>query len=247
MSLQSKISVFGTLFKIAGSFLSRPRPMISLYQRNTLPFVFKDIDFRDFLGPGFHCRLEMHLAPDTYGDVSSFELLVLSSLVAKFRPRRIFEFGTFMGKTTQHLAANAPEDGQVFTLDLPESNFETVVSRIPYDKNLLAEGKRKRVGHYFRESKFENKIEQIFANSSEFDESPYADSMDMVFVDADHTYSSVLNDTRKALHMLKKEPGKLILWHDLRQKSDVEKAIADVLGREKVFHIKDTMLAVYAS
>ena len=58
--------------------------------------------------------------------------------------------------------------------------------------------------------------------------------MDMIFVDADHTYPSVINDTGKALRMLRKdEPGKVILWHDSRQRSDVERGILELCDLKK--------------
>jgi predicted O-methyltransferase YrrM len=169
-------------------------------------------------------------------------------LVAHYQPLRIFEIGTFMGKTTYHLAANSPAQAQVFTLDLPQENFEQTITQNPYDMSLLQGGKRHEVGYYFKNTPCQSKITQLFCDSKSFDETPYAHSMDMIFVDADHTYPSVINDTKKALRMLKNdESGKVILWHDLRQRSDVERGILELCDRNKIRHIKDTMLAIYVS
>ena len=54
------------------------------------------------------------------GNVSLLELTVLARLVRARAPRVIWEIGTFDGRTTRVLAANAPA-AEVHTLDLPAS------------------------------------------------------------------------------------------------------------------------------
>jgi predicted O-methyltransferase YrrM len=233
---------------IMARFITHRRDMMNFHQSHYLEFAFKDVNFLKLVENQPLQKLILNFVPDTYGDVSWQELVTISSLVAHYKPLRIFEIGTFMGKTTYHLAANSPDQAQVFTLDLPQDNFEQTVAQNPYDMNLLHEGKRHDVGHYFKDTKYHRKITQIFCDSKTFDETPYAHSMDMIFVDADHTYSSVINDTNKALRMLRNdEAGKVILWHDLRQRSDVERGILELCDRDKIRHIKDTMLAIYVS
>jgi hypothetical protein len=53
------------------------------------------------------------------GNVSLPELAVLASLVRIREPQRIFEFGTFDGRSTVNMAVNATAQTLVFTLDLP--------------------------------------------------------------------------------------------------------------------------------
>lgn len=57
--------------------------------------------------------------------VSLQELAILASLVRLRESHRIFEFGTFDGRSTVNLAVNATAHTQVFTLDLP-SEMATV-------------------------------------------------------------------------------------------------------------------------
>jgi hypothetical protein len=72
--------------------------------------------------------------------------------------------------------------------------------------------------------------------------------MDMVFIDADHSYESVLSDTKKAFRMVSKGgSGKVILWHDLRPHSAVERAMVELSDHGQTFHIKDTALGIYLS
>lgn len=248
MGLRSKAVALGTMAGIMSRFITHRREMMNFHQGHYLDFAFRDVNFLQLVENQPTQKLILNFAPDTYGDVSWQELVTISSLVAYYKPLRIFEIGTFMGKTTYHLAANSPDQAQVFTLDLPQQNFEQTVAQNPYDMNLLHEGKRHEVGYYFKNTAYHSKITQILCDSRSFDETPYAGSMDMIFVDADHTYPSVINDTKKALRMLKNnESGKVILWHDLRQRSDVERGILELCDRDKIRHIKDTMLGIYVS
>ena len=248
MGLRSKAVALGTMAGIMSRFITHRREMVNFHQAHYLEFAFKDVNFLKLVENQPLQKLILNFVPDTYGDVSWQELVTISSLVAHYKPLRIFEIGTFMGKTTYHLAANSPDQAQVFTLDLPQENFEQTVAQNPYDMNLLHEGKRHEVGYYFKNTPFQSKITQILCDSKSFDETPYAHSIDMIFVDADHTYPSVINDTQKALRMLRNdESGKVILWHDLRQRSDVERGILELCDRDKVRHIEGTMLGIYVS
>ncbi len=48
-----------------------------------------------------------------------YEMMVLCAVAKRTRARAIFEFGTFDGLTTWHLAANAGPEARLWTLDLP--------------------------------------------------------------------------------------------------------------------------------
>ncbi|MEC9093033.1 MAG: class I SAM-dependent methyltransferase, partial [Planctomycetota bacterium] len=128
------------------------------------------------------------------------ELMVLSTICRILNPKRIFEFGTFTGASTLAIAANTENDAKIHTLDIPpgdrRSHRTGVGSDIPFDF---------KIGQAFLETKWEEKIEIHQADTREFDTSPYSGTMDLVFVDADHTYEFVKNDSRKAMEML--SPG----------------------------------------
>lgn len=137
------------------------------------------------------------------------ELLVLSTICQLLKPQRVFEFGTFTGASTLAIAANTPAETEIHTLDIPPSQRRLhrtgVGSDIPFDYE---------VGEVFRGTPWENKITIHHDDSRHFDTSDLQGQMDLVFVDADHTYEFAHNDTAKALEML--APGGSILWHDYR-------------------------------
>ncbi len=161
------------------------------------------------------------------------EALGLGMLMKKCQATRAFEFGTHRGVSSTQLAANLPEQGQLFTLDLPRSNTHThftvenaaekEVANYPVKGDLIPEELRKKVtlsGAGF---------EQLF------DPTPYAESMDFIFVDAAHTIEYVVNDSEKAWAMLK--PGGIVAWHDCRAQSpDVVKYLRSCKYRPLRIH-----------
>jgi len=75
-------------------------------------------------------------------ELSYGESAVLDALVRHLRPRKIFEFGTFLGTTTKLLAEAAPAHAVIHTIDFPE---------LPWPAPLLpCEGQTNWIGSKFR-------------------------------------------------------------------------------------------------
>ena len=55
-------------------------------------------------------------------------------------------------------------------------------------------------------------MQQLYGDSKQFDETPFFDWADLVFVDGSHAQSYVESDSAKAMRIVK--PGGLVLWHD---------------------------------
>lgn len=144
------------------------------------------------------------------GNVTSFELDVISSLVRHKQPRTSFEIGTFDGRTTLHIAANGAPDGKVFTLDLPASEVNKTRFELELNEDNFV--KKASSGDRFAKSEFRSKITQLYGDSATFDFSPYIGQVDFMFVDGSHAYQYVMQDTATALKLVK--DGGTILWHD---------------------------------
>lgn len=175
------------------------------------------------------------------GNVSLLELLILARLVRELRPRRLFEIGTFDGRTTLALATNAPDDAQIYTLDLPaESSTALAIERSErafVDKPVS--------GARFIGTDAARKITQLFGDSATFDFSPY--HADLIFVDASHAYEYVLNDSARALTMLGDSRG-VIVWHDYGEWPGVTRALDELARSDERFGalrwVQGTTLAV---
>lgn len=162
------------------------------------------------------------------GHANHVDLLYVNAIARILEAKHIFEFGTYLGRTTYHLALSAP-DVRVVTLNLPPEEDKRIA---PF------------LGSYYKGTPVEGQIELVLSDSRKFDTSAYKHSFDLVFVDGDHTYDLISNDTKKAFELLK--PGGTIVWHDFAGKSPgVLKFFGEFSQETPVFRIKDTCLVVY--
>ncbi len=170
-------------------------------------------------------------------NVTAYELTVLCQLSRRFHPAKVFEFGTFDGRSSVNLLLNSPE-AHLYTLDLP-----------PDVRTLPEEAK---VGERLRRPEFEGRYTQLFGDSRTLDFSPYAGQMDLVFIDAGHEYEFVKSDTDRALELIR--PAKdgqgagVIVWHDFGQIPGVTRAVEELYASGKapgeLVRIRQTSLAL---
>ncbi|HVS06629.1 MAG TPA: class I SAM-dependent methyltransferase [Candidatus Dormibacteraeota bacterium] len=169
------------------------------------------------------------------------EAYVLAVVAAYLRPRTVFEFGTFTGASTLLMAQHAGPDACLFTLDLPPEDRRFW---LPGTESLSREAQRKRIGERFRDTPYQRQVTQLHGDSATFDFSPYRGRIDLVFVDAVHTYEYVKNDTLKALEMLSSRGT--IIWDDCSAAiPDVPRAL-EVFGEAiPIYRVAETRLAVH--
>jgi hypothetical protein len=173
----------------------------------------------------------------SYGEMPLHEMVVLCRTVRAGAPERIFEIGTYHGGTTLQLAANST--ARIYTLDLPPEGERPVVDpeldTYPPDPGIR-----------FRESPAVERIEQLYGDSADFDFSPYAGRIDVIFVDGNHHYEFVRRDSVHALKML--APGGKILWHDYAPYAPgVVRALNELGDELELRHIEGTSLVLYDS
>ena len=157
------------------------------------------------------------------GDVTTYELYVLNSLVKAFVPKTVFEIGTLHGRTTVNLLDNAEQLDTLYTLDILEE--------LP-DNKFLTHPKA-------------GKVKRIVADSRNLETQPYHARMDFIFIDADHTYDAVINDSGKALDML--TPKGVLVWHDYTLVIDTKRACHQFMQQHpnhRYVQIENTTLLV---
>ena len=98
---------------------------------------------------------------------------------------------------------------------------------------------------YYKSSK-KNLVEQIFSNSLEFNENKYLKKFQFIFIDANHAEKFVRSDTEKSFKMISSKPS-AIIWHDFNNPKypGLTKYIKKLSNYKKIYHIKDTMLAIH--
>lgn len=186
-----------------------------------------------------------HIPSDVIGTPLE-QLSALALFARASNAKRIFEIGTFRGRTALNFALNVPEDGRVFTMDLPPSDDtrgDASDRTNTSDATIISEST---TGSDYRGSDVESRIEQIFGDSSIFDFSPYYDSIDLVYVDGAHHYDAVVRDSEEAIKMVR--PGGYVLWDEFcnfGDYADVTRAVLDVVPKGQVSHVEKTQLGVY--
>lgn len=157
------------------------------------------------------------------GNITLLELTVLARLVRARRPMTLWEIGTFDGRTTRALAANAPEGAQVHTLDLPP----TQPTRHPLTGPERTFVEKASSGSRFVGTPEESRITQHFGDSASFDFAPWSGRADFVFVDGSHAAAYVRTDTARAHHLTEGRPC-AIVWHDYGEWPDVTDVLHEV-------------------
>lgn len=219
-----------------------PQVLLSQYAKNRLNMMRKEVLFAQVADAS---RLkELYLAEifphidevavpigamnELTGHANKADMLIVCAVAKHHGARRIFEFGTHIGRTSYNLM-KTNEEAQVVTLDIgPDSNLDYA----DY------------IGNFYRQKDDHHRITQLFADSRTFDTKPYAGSFDFVFVDADHSYDGVKNDTRKALELV--GPGGIVMWHDYAPKSPgLVEFICEFTKSQPLFRIKNTPLLLH--
>lgn len=177
------------------------------------------------------------------GHVMRHSPLVLCALAQLLGCRSIFEIGTFRGDTSWLLAHNLPQ-AHVFTLDLPgpESAQRARLEITDVDEYFHTWER----GARFRDTPESLRITPLVGDSATFDFSPYRGAMDLVYIDASHSYSYVRADTEAALAML--SPTGTIVWDDYTYYPGIYaylNELAPALDRP-IYHLLGTRLAVHA-
>ena len=143
-----------------------------------------------------------------------------------------------------NLALNIPEDGHVFTLDLDEASARQL-DRHPADAPLTNIHLASHTD--FEGSSVASQITQLRGNSVAFDYSPWAGSIDLVFVDGGHDLTTVEADTEASFCLVANNRPSCVLWHDYRNADypDLTSYLDQLASTRPLFHIEDTMLCTW--
>jgi predicted O-methyltransferase YrrM len=171
-------------------------------------------------------------------NMSPMEVYCLLGIIAVRGSRRIFEFGTYDGATTAHVSSSAP-DVEIWTLDFPEDQgfLRAQAEQLGVTPS--------RTGYRYRGLPSADRVRQLYGDSTHYDFSPWAGTIDLVVVDGGHSYDTVRSDSSNALKML--APGGIIVWDDYTPLwPEVVKAVDDFAAANRLepVHIATTGLAV---
>jgi predicted O-methyltransferase YrrM len=175
-------------------------------------------------------------APDE-SELPERERRAVARIVSALKPATVFEIGTYRGRTTRLLAACSPA-ATVHTLDLPPEKMLEGGCFTKSDPSLIG-------ARFAESSDLRARIVQHFGDSRQFEFAPFYGQMDLVFVDASHSYEAVLHDSRAAFRMVRE--GGVVLWDDYHpiHGPGVMTALAELGGEKPIIWINGTRLALH--
>lgn len=184
-------------------------------------------------------NLNITISPVTFLDGGSMvtDLALLKGLAGKINNCTYFEIGTWRGES---VAVVSPECSLCYTMDLPDDEKQNIGMDEEYIKQ-----------HAVLSKKLKNVI-HLKNNSLEFDFSSLNQKFDLIFIDGDHHYDAILNDTLKVFEHLVHDKT-IVVWHDYayypgKVRNETYAAILDGLDvslHSKLFYIANSMCAVY--
>ncbi len=165
------------------------------------------------------------------------DIMLLKGLCAKTPKCSYFEIGTWRGESVVNVAEVAKE---CFTLNL--SKQEITDLGMPKEYADL---------HGFF-SKGKDNITHLFGNSLTYDFKSLNKKFDVIFIDGNHKYDYVKNDTEKVFKHLLKD-NTVVVWHDYaynpeKVRSEILAGILDgipVKFKDRLYHVSNTMCAIY--
>lgn len=203
---------------------------IKKYNKSQLP----TIDILDLLNDELGS-----VSPYSFLDGTSLisDIALLKGLAKKYQECSYLEIGSWRGESISNVADVARECVSV-TLSTKE------MRSMNWPEDFI------RVHGFF--SKEKQNIKTIEANSHTFDFKSLNKKFDLIFVDGDHTYKGVLNDTRKVFE-LRKDQNSIIVWHDYgfgveNVRYSVLEGILDGIPLENhrnLYHVSNTMCVIY--
>lgn len=164
------------------------------------------------------------------------DILLLKSLAKRYNQCAYLEIGSYRGESIAAVAEVAKE-----CLSITISPDE--IRQMGYADDARVQG-------IF--SKNKKNIDYIYHNSLTYDFSKLKRKFDVIFIDGDHSYKSVLQDTMNMYPLLRNDKS-VIVWHDygfdsVNVRHEVLEAILDGTPREyhrHLYHISNTMCAIF--
>jgi len=211
-----------------------------LKDKNPVTYIYK----RDGNNNSLEDRVVLPAFLDDDSGTRLDEMLILGAATKALRPNRVFEIGTYNGRTTSIFALNAPESATIFTLDLPSGANVEDGERDPYIDTDISLVKTRKIENFITSLSLTERCRQLYFDSMQFDPTPYRGSIDLGFIDGAHALPYVQNDTVKMAGMMS-ENG-LVFWHDYGGKGRFRPLAEylESLGRQApVYRVMGTTLA----
>jgi predicted O-methyltransferase YrrM len=203
------------------------------------PIAFLDKEGWSKVDRSSTLELPTHLSDG--GGTQIDELVYLAAITRRLQPSRIFEIGTYSGRTTAVFVMNAAADAEVITLDLPPDDPSPTDGYIATDLELI---ESRALASFARALGLGDRFRQILCDSLSFDPEPYRGTVELAFIDGAHSPAYVKSDTEKVAVMV--ADRSIVLWHDYGGKGSfraLSEYLEDLGRKARIYRVPGTTLA----
>lgn len=171
-----------------------------------------------------------------FGNSTIPDIILLKYLAKQIVNCKFLEIGSWKGETLKNLE---PHCKQMTSVTLGKDDMK---------KMGLSDEFIQQNGLFQKTIK---NLNEIFANTHSFDFAELEQKFDLIFIDGDHSYKGVLNDTKKVFENCVHE-NSIVVWHDYKDSSGIRYSVLagifDGVPRKiipNIFHFQHTLCAVY--
>lgn len=163
------------------------------------------------------------------------ELSVLTALMQSVSPRRVAEIGVHAGETAAHLLRLIPSIEEYIGIEVvPDYITSLKIQR----KEVLADLPGRMAAH-------DPRFKLIVRKNGSYDVTlEDLGTLDAMFIDGDHSFDGVMNDTDLAIKCVRK--GGIIIWHDYYLAQPDVLGVNQVLDRlpsdRQIFRVEGTCM-----
>ncbi|WP_313892569.1 class I SAM-dependent methyltransferase [Psychrobacillus sp.] len=137
------------------------------------------------------------------GGSSVMDYFFLKAVMQRCNFRTYLEIGTWTGES---IAAVAEIADKCYSISLPDDNEALFTTFKSYCN-------KANFSRYFSNNK--DNIVHFYGDSLEFDYSQIKDEINLVFIDGDHSYDAIKQDTKNIFELVGYE-NSIIVWHDFK-------------------------------
>ena len=165
--------------------------------------------------------------------------MLLKGIAQQFKECKYFEIGTWRGESVINVAETAKT---CYTLNLSSDEIIDLGLKKEYAD----------LHGFF--SKNKKNIKHLYGNSMNFNFDGLNKKFDLIFIDGNHKYEYVKNDTEKVFENLIHE-NSIIVWHDYAYTPEYPRAevLAGILDgvpkhlHNNLHHVSNTMCAIFTN
>lgn len=231
------------IIKVMLYSLKHPKQTIAAIYRNSIEQsaeerrkkrILLEVSLSDLIGDDFPL-----VYPHSFSSWGSsiLDIVLLNGLAKRNSQCSYLEIGTWQGESICNVSRYAKE---CVSISLSEDQV----------RKRYGERYAQVINYYCKKQDREN-ITLIGADSKTFDFSSLNKKFDLIFIDGDHSYEGIINDTKKALSCVR-DSNSIIVWHDYtfgpeKIRYSVLDPILTALPEElhqDLYHVENTMCAI---